>query len=113
MKSYIFQITLIFIFLSILVTSCQKDKIFGDVKQDPNLIKELYAKSKDTLLIENYIYKIIAELSRDFFPTIPSKKTHPLIAYITLINLDSVALPSNIDMVKLSVDKSFTKRFDI
>jgi len=93
----------ILVFILIFLTFCQKDKMSGQLTEDQDLANNLYANSHDTILIGNSKYIIKAGLSRDFFPGGPVHRENPLIADISLINLDSIDIPTTIDIIKLYV----------
>jgi len=101
-NSFIKNITILLL-ISILLICCKKDKISGELIENQNLSKELYSSSQDTVFIENSKFIIEAGLSRDFFPGGPMPGKTPLIADIFLINLDSIAIPAYIDIIKLYV----------
>jgi hypothetical protein len=83
----------------LLVTSCEKP----DVSENSNLVDSLHANSNDTIEIGNSKFILETELSRDFMPSYPHKR--PLVALIFLVNIDSLPIPSNIDISKLYVIK--------
>ena len=82
--------------------SCKKP---ADVIEDPNLLKSLYADSQDTLIIENHRYILQTLLYRDFMPSVPESPSPPLTSLVFLVNLDSLSIPNNINILKLYVIK--------
>jgi hypothetical protein len=96
------KITLLLAY-SLLIVSCEKDKISGDLIEDPNLYSNLYSDSVDTLTLGDDKYIIEAELYRDFFPGGPIPRKSPLIASIYLVKCDSTSIPDNIEIKKLYV----------
>ncbi len=87
-------LTSIFLFIS-----CEKP----DVSENSNLVSSLLANSNDTIEIGTRKYIIETDLSRDFMPGYQHKR--PLVALIFLVNIDSLPIPSNIDISKLYVIK--------
>lgn len=98
MKNYI-RISQIVLTLAFLLSSCEKPNIV----EDPKKVEFLYSNALDTQLIRNSRYRFEAELSRDFFPGGPIPRKSPLIAYVSLFRIDSLAIPDNIDISTLYV----------
>jgi hypothetical protein len=98
MKQFIYlsQILVTFVFL---LCSCEKPNIV----EDPKKVEYLFSNALDTQLIQNSRYRFEAELSRDFFPGGPIPRKSPLIAYVSLFRIDSMAIPGNIDISTLYV----------
>jgi hypothetical protein len=83
----------------VLLISCEKP----DVSENSNLVNSLHANSNDTIEIGTSKYILETDLSRDFMPGYQHKR--PLVALIFLVNIDSLPIPSNIDISKLYVIK--------
>ena len=83
--------------------SCNKDPLMGDVVDDSELIKELYAKSADTLIIDNQKFVLEIDLARDFFPGGMIQRKNRLFATINVVNTDSLPITHNIEIQKLYV----------
>lgn len=83
----------------VLLISCEKP----DVCENSALVNSLRANSNDTIEIGTSKYILEAYLSRDFMPGYQHKR--PLVALIFLVNIDSLPIPSNIDISKLYVIK--------
>jgi len=98
-----FSLIVIFLLSVFIISSCQKDPILGDVVIDNELREYLYSNSTDTLTIENQKLVINTELYRDFFPGGPPPSSRPLIASIDMVNIDSIQIQSNLDIIKLYV----------
>lgn len=98
MKQFILinQIIIIFAFL---LSSCEKPNIV----EDPKKVDFLFSNALDTQLIQNSSYRFEAELSRDFFPGGTISRKTPLMAYVSLIRIDSLAIPDNIVISTLYV----------
>lgn len=92
-----------FVLFIIQLSSCEKDKISGDVISDPKLTSDLYSKSVDTLYFQSNKYILEVELYRDFFPGGPIPRKHPLVASIYLVNLDSLPVSANLEIKRLYV----------
>jgi len=92
------RFTVLLTFL-ILLVSCEKP----DVSENSNLVNSLQANSNDTIEIGTSKYILETYLSRDFMPGYQHKR--PLVALIFLVNIDSLPIPSNIDISKLYVIK--------
>jgi len=90
------QIIVTFAFL---LGSCEKPNIV----EDPKKVEFLYSNALDTQLIRNSRYRFEAELYRDFFPGGPIPRKSPLIAYVSLISIDSLAISDNLDISTLYV----------
>jgi|WetSurMetagenome_2_1015567.scaffolds.fasta_scaffold410267_1 hypothetical protein len=91
-----FLLTLLLITIFSIV-SCKKP----DVDENPELVKSLHSNAKDTVAINSKKYILQAELSRDFMPGYQHKR--PLVALIFLVNIDSSAISSNINITRLYV----------
>lgn len=85
--------------LMISVFSCEKP----DVSEDPNLVNSLYASSSDTINTGASKYILETDLSRDFMPGYSHKR--PLVALVFLVNIDSLPIPSIINISNLYVIK--------
>lgn len=91
-----------FIFFSVAVfflTSCKKP----DIVKDSELITYLYNNSNDTLIIQDNRYILETSLYRDFFPEGRIPRETPLIADIYLVNLDSLPVFEQIEIIKLYI----------
>lgn len=93
MKHRLFLISIFF-----LLISCEKNND-NSVRYDRILISELNLKAVDTLEIESGSYVLDAYLWRDFQPFCPPDG-RPLISLNWFINIDSIAIPGNIDLIK-------------
>lgn len=96
------KITLLLVY-SLLLVSCEKDKIYGDLIEDPKLYSSLYSDSVDTLTIGIDKYITEAELYRDFFPGGPIPRKSPLIASVYLVKCDSNSIPDHIQIKKMYI----------
>jgi hypothetical protein len=97
-----FNKLLILITISTIIVSCEKandNSQNGNVTKNPALIAELNAKSSDTIMIGTKKYFLNASLWRDFMPVSPSDG-RPLISVSRLIDQDSIAIPSNIQLIE-------------
>ena len=92
------RFTVLLTFLVLLV-SCEKP----DVSENSNLVNSLHVNSNDTIEIGTSKYILETDLSRDFMPGYQHKR--PLVALIFLVNIDSLPIPSNIDISRLYVIK--------
>jgi hypothetical protein len=97
-KTYRF-ITEIVLIITVLLAACEKPKTF----EDKELLTRLYSASVDTLTIQSQKYILETHLSRDFFPGGPIPRKSPLIADIYLVNLDSLEIPSTLNIKKLYI----------
>lgn len=81
--------------------SCEKP----DINDDPLFAGQLLTNSSDTILIDSHKYFLETELSRNLMPggSLPTKRK--LVAYISLVNTDSLPVSSNILFTKLYVIK--------
>jgi hypothetical protein len=100
------RVYLSLILIILFTDGCEKDEISGNVVSDPNLASELYSKSIDTLTFASCDYIFEINLYRDFFPTIPARKNHPLIAVAYLVNIDSLSVSKDLTIVRLYVINS-------
>ncbi|MCF8302862.1 MAG: hypothetical protein K9I94_06260 [Bacteroidales bacterium] len=73
------------------------EELLTGVKHAPGLISDLREESKDKVVIGNHSYVLKAYLWRDFMPVNPPDGK-PLISINTLVNQDSAAIPSEIEM---------------
>ena len=99
MDSDRFRIVFILI-LSFHLTTCKKPVT---TFEDEALLDKLYSTSVDTLALQDHKYILDTYLNRDFFPGIGAEKKTPLIANIYLVNIDSSAIPSYLDIKKLYI----------
>ena len=95
----IYRKLLILISLVALLTSCEKPKVI----EDSELLNNLYSSSVDTLTYHSNKYILEACLYRDFFPGGPIPTKRPLIALISLVNVDSIKISTDLDITKLYV----------
>ena len=100
---YFFKIKFTLLSLIILLLlSCEKDKMLGDVVLDNELREYLYSKSNDTILIEPQKLVLETELYRNFFPGgMPEKRR--LVAYLNVRNIDSLPVTNILDVTNLYV----------
>ncbi len=66
---------------------------------DPEFVSDLMSNSYDTLTIDSKRYILEADLWRDFMPPTP-EDGRPMVSINWLVNLDSIQVPSNLDMTK-------------
>ena len=93
----------IFLILCFII-ACEREKDDNPViSEDPILLAELLNSSTDTFEIgaNNLILKTY--LQRDFMPSIPSRDKHPLIASVTLTDIDSMQISNDLDISKVYV----------
>ena len=84
--------------------SCQKDKLEGQIITDPIYIENLYANSKDTIIIDNQNLVLDTEIYRNFFPGGPiDDKDRRLVAPIWIVNIDTIILTQNLSVSKLYI----------
>ena len=93
----------LFSLLLLLIFSCEKDKMFGDVIVDNELYDYIYSQSNDTLLIDTQKLVLGTELYRNFFPggNIPEKRR--LIAHVEVKDIDSLSIVNTIDITTIYV----------
>jgi hypothetical protein len=84
-------------FLTLL--SCEKPDIFDD----PVLAEQLLTSSFDTILTDSHEYFLETELSRNLMPGGPIPTKRKLVAFISLVNADSLPISENISITKLYV----------
>jgi hypothetical protein len=91
--------SLIITLFAVLLSACEKPSVIDDAE----LLNRLMTNSVDTLVYNSSKHVIEAELYRNFFPgsSIPTKR--PLIAEVSLVNLDSVRISSNLDITKMYI----------
>jgi hypothetical protein len=96
-KKMIHRFLIIFAFLGLL--SCDKDELDNEsnIREDKELILELYDKSVDTIMISTHRYILDAYLWRDFMPISPPDG-QPLSSINWLIDIDTLDIPLNIDL---------------
>lgn len=100
-KINLYQFRTVFILiLSFHLTACKKPVT---TFEDESLLNKLYSTSVDTLALQDQEYILDTYLNRDFFPGIGIGKKTSLIADIYLVNIDSTAIPSYIDIKKLYI----------
>ena len=91
--------SLIITFFAVLLSACEKPSVI----EDAELLNRLMTNSVDTLVYNSSKHVIEAELYRDFFPgsSIPTKR--PLIASVSLVNLDRVRISTDLDITKMYI----------
>jgi hypothetical protein len=97
MKNLGNRLTILVLMLSCLPTSCKKPEI----SDDSNLLKELYATSVDTLVINTDKYFLETYLYRNFMPG--AFKERGLGAVVFLVHSDSTSIPSELNISKLYI----------
>ena len=75
----------------------------GDVVGDRELSKQLYAKSADTLIIDNQKLVLETDLARDFFPGGMIQRKSRLFVSINVVNTDILPITGNIETQTLYV----------
>ncbi|RLD89388.1 MAG: hypothetical protein DRJ09_06695 [Bacteroidetes bacterium] len=83
--------------------SCRKDKLDGEVLNNPALVEELYSKAKDTVVFNNQHLVPETELYRDFFPGKPTSSKTNLQVLLWLISADSSSISGKYSVTKLYV----------
>lgn len=81
------------------LSSCEKP----DITDDPVLAQQLLTNSVDTILIDSHRYFLETELSRNLMPGGPIPTKRKLVAYILLVNADSLYVSANISITKLYI----------
>ena len=99
------SVFLILVIIAILLfgNSCRKDKLDGEVLNNPALAAELYSKAKDTIVFENQHLVLETELYRDFFPGMPSSDKTNLQALLWLVSMDSSSIAGQYFVTKLYI----------
>jgi len=87
------------ILAALLMVSCEKPKIV----EDNELIKALYANSKDTLRIGGNKYILETYIYRNLMPGGPIPEKRPVIAGLYLVNADTLPVPGYMDITRLYV----------
>ena len=87
--------------IAMLLYACEKPKVI----EDSDLLSNLKSNSVDTLIFNSNKYFLDVYLYRNLFPGGPIPTTRPLIAYISLVNNDSVEISTELDITKLYVMK--------
>ena len=98
MKNILGKSLIVTIFVALL-SACEKPSVI----EDTELLNRLMANSVDTLVYNSSKHVIEAEAYRNFFPgsSIPTKR--PLVAYVSLVNLDSINISTDLDFTKLYI----------
>mgnify|MGYP001327173385 CR=1 FL=1 len=91
--------SLIITLIVVLTFACEKPGVIYDAE----LLNRLMTNSVDTLVYNSSKHVIEAEVYRNFFPgsSIPTKR--PLIAQVSLVNLDSINISTDLDITKMYV----------
>lgn len=97
-KNIVIKPLLITLFIALL-SACEKPSVIDDTE----LLNRLMTNSIDTLVYNSSKHVIEAEVYRDLFPgsSIPTKR--PLIAQVSLVNLDSIDISTDLDITKMYV----------
>lgn len=95
---------IILIAVIILNLACEQsviedDQISGNISIDKELIQQLNTDAYDTLFLESGAFILDAYIWRDFQPISPPNGK-PMFSINWLINIDSVKIPDNIDLIK-------------
>jgi len=96
----------IILLLSLLVVliSCSKDEMNGDVVTDSKLLETLKQDAQDTINVDNQYLVLQAELYRDFFPgTVNTKTKRRLTVSIYIMNTDSAVISKTFEIKTLYV----------
>jgi len=97
MRNLFHSLTAILLLISLFLLSCEKP----EVNDDPLLAEQLLTNSNDTILIDEHKYFLEAELSRNLMPGGPIPTKRKLVAFISLVNADSLPIPADISITKL------------
>ncbi len=97
-------IRLLIVFIILTLFSCQKEKLEGEIINDPAFIENLYTNSSDTIIIENQNLILETEIYRNFFPGGPiNNRDKRLFAPIWIVNTDSILITQNFIVSKLYI----------
>ena len=99
MRNLLHTLKLILLLVSLSLSSCEKP----DLNDNPILAEQLLTNSTDTILIDSHKYFLETELSRNLMPGGPIPTKRKLVAFISLVNADSLPIPGNISISKLYV----------
>lgn len=101
-KNLIFLFSICFLFA---MSSCEKTiELNGNIVYDPELKRMLYENASDAILIEDQKLILETYLYRNFTPgVLPSEKDPRLIASLSIVNTDSLAISENFKVEKLFV----------
>jgi hypothetical protein len=80
------------LYVSLFTASCERDNISGDVVINGKMHVFLYVASHDTLEINGSPCILETSLYRDFFPGVYAHRNHSLIASVSIVNTDSMAI---------------------
>jgi len=89
----------ILLLISLILLSCEKP----EVNDDPVLAEQLLSNSNDTILIGSHKYFLEAELSRNLMPGGPIPTKRKLVAFISLVNADSLPIQTDFSITKLYI----------
>ena len=91
--------SLVTTFFVVLLSSCEKPSVIDDAE----FLDRLMTNSVDTLVYNSSKHVIEAEAYRNFFPgsAIPTKR--PLITSVSLVNLDSVRISTDLYIAKMYI----------
>jgi len=101
MKYYSLKIKF-FILLTLCLTACKKPLL---TIENDTVLSSLYSVSEDTLKLSDHKYILETYLYRDFFPGIGIGRNISLHAPVTLVSIDSSAIPAEFDIEKLYLIK--------
>jgi hypothetical protein len=96
-------IKIVSLLLFIGLISCNKEKIDGKIKTDPQLAAELKS-SPENIVLGNNQYSLTTYLWRDFMPS-PEGNGSPMICINSLIEKDSLPIAHPIELKKQFVIK--------
>jgi hypothetical protein len=99
MRNLLHTLKVILLLVSLWLLSCEKPEI----SVDPMLAEQLLTNSNDTILIDSQKYFLEAELSRNLMPGGPIPTKRKQVAFISLVNADSLPISGNISITKLYV----------
>lgn len=100
--NHFIKVLVLFSFLIMIIFSCKKDDLYGDVVVDSQLHELLYLNAEDTIKIDNQNLILQPELYRDFFPSVTKKNTR-LMASLYIVNIDSLKISNKLDIKTLYV----------
>lgn len=97
------KITLILLTIVFVLSSCEKDKIEGKIKNDPEFAQEL-RESHENISIVNKTLVLTTYLWRDFMP-IAEENGSKMMCVNKLTEVDSIPILSTIELKKLYIIK--------
>jgi len=102
-RSIVIPIFTLFSLVILVISSCEKDKMLGDIVVDNELYEYIYSQSNDTIFVDTQKLILETDLYRNFFPGGGIHEKRRLFAHVMARSIDSLSIVNTIDITTIYV----------